>query len=96
MREFERMEPHLRMADKGDVKTAIDMVAARNANGWTKSGKGDDEIWFGPSIPKSWFWHDEFGKLDPTMMSNEERKDYYTAFGKVHKKLAHQVQSRFI
>lgn len=96
MRFFESIEKHLRLADKGDVKTAIEVVAARNSNGWTKAGKGDNEIWMGPSVPKSWFWNEEFSKLNPMLMSKEERTDYYTAFGKVHKKLAPDVKSRFI
>lgn len=96
MRFFESIETNLRLADKGDVKTAIEMVAARNSNGWVKSGKGDDEIWMGPAIPKSWFWNKEFSKVNPQQMGREERNDYFKAFGKVHSKLAHNVQSRFI
>ena len=96
MRFFESIEKHLRIADKGDVKTAIEMVAVRNSNGWVKSGKGDEEIWMGPSIPKSWFWNPEFSKINPTDMSKDERNDYYAAFSKVHAKLAHKVESRFI
>lgn len=96
MRFFDSIEKHLRIADNGDVKTAIEVTQARNSNGWLKSGKGDDEIWYGPSIPKSWFWNEEFSKVNPTLMTKSEREDYYTAYKKKFSKLAPDIKSRFI
>lgn len=95
MRYFESIMPHLRMAEKPDVKTALEVVAARNSNGWTKTPDG--EMWMGPSMPKSWYWNPALSTGPNTQfMDASERRDYWTAWGKTVPKFAHQNKGRFV
>lgn len=92
MRHFESMMPHLLRADKGSVATTLEIVAARNSNGWTRNKDGT--IRMGPSIPKDWYWSGMMDRVNPKAMDPIEKRDYYEAFSKVFPKLSHDTKKR--
>ena len=86
MRLLQPVLSHFERADDADVKTALEVMNARRSNNWKWSK--DKETMLSLGIPNSMYFHPKMSKLGLETMSEEEKKDFITAFKKAAPKLA--------
>ncbi len=86
MRLLQPVLNHFERADDEDVKTALEVMAARRSNNWAWSKDRETKLSLG--IPNSMFFHPKMAKLGLETMSEEEKKDFIAAFKKAAPKLS--------
>ena len=84
-KEFQKMEPYLRKADKRDVRDAIQVQHARNA-GDLHSVSKDGDFRIGGTMPSSFWFNPIMAKVPTAKLTQEEWDAWWTAWGNTYDK----------